>query len=251
MRTLFFPVALAALFSLLAGQCVFAASYTNAIAPNNAPFTYVEPSGKPAGFDVEAMNWIAQTMEFTVTHKPLAPAALLPALLAGDVDMVCSGLRITPEALGQAAFSRPYLIAGNVFAVRHESSFTDSDVMLGNKLLGVKRATSQAQWLARAHADGDGNYTLQYYDSVQEIFDDLLAGTLDAAAMVAEQAEAAIHKDGKPVIIVGDFGTVDFLGVATRPGNTVLLSLIDEGFRRLKTDPFWEELQEKHRVPGW
>ena len=38
----------------------------NGIDANYPPFAYVDETGKPAGFDVDSMNWIAKKMGFTV-----------------------------------------------------------------------------------------------------------------------------------------------------------------------------------------
>ena len=80
----------------------------NGIDANYPPFAYVDETGKPAGFDVDSMNWIAKKMGFTVEHKPMDWDGIIPALLAKKIDMVCSGMSISPERKAQAArFSSP------------------------------------------------------------------------------------------------------------------------------------------------
>ena len=69
----------------------------NGIDANYPPFAYVDETGKPAGFDVDSMNWIAKKMGFTVEHKPMDWDGIIPALLAKKIDMVCSGMSISPE----------------------------------------------------------------------------------------------------------------------------------------------------------
>ena len=54
----------------------------NGIDANYPPFAYVDETGKPAGFDVDSMNWIAKKMGFTVEHKPMDWDGIIPALLA-------------------------------------------------------------------------------------------------------------------------------------------------------------------------
>ncbi len=250
MRRAVLAVVLTGACCLAAAMPAAAAVYRDGIQRGNTPFSYRDVSGKPSGFDVDAMNWIAETMGFTVEYTTLPADSLLPALQRGEVDMVCSGLRVTPGLLRQAALSRPYCIMQSVFAVRDGSGLTVSAIRNGGKLVGVQRASAQAQWLAREHAGGGANYTLQFYDYTTHLFEDLLAGKVDAVALVAERAEEAIL-DGKPVVIAGAFGPVDFLAVAVRPEDDALRLLLDEGFRKLKADPYWRELQKKYRVFGW
>ena len=54
---------LALLFSILtlvfAGQALGAGKLVNGIDANFPPFAYIDKTGQPNGFDVEAMNWVA------------------------------------------------------------------------------------------------------------------------------------------------------------------------------------------------
>jgi polar amino acid transport system substrate-binding protein len=49
-------------------------------------------------------------LDATLVQKPFAE--LLPALERGDVDLVISGMTITPERNARVAFAGPYLISG-------------------------------------------------------------------------------------------------------------------------------------------
>lgn len=246
MRTHFLATGLACLLLALAVTAASAASRINGVEPEREPFTYLDPFGRPGGFDVDAINWIAREMGFAISHVPLDPNDPFSRLLAGDVDMVSGGLHITPEALKQTAFSRPYSIIRNVFVVMETNALTRADVMTGKKRLGVQRATARADWLAEERAKDRANYTLQYYDSVAELLDDLVAGRIDAGAMIAHQAEEAIHEGEKPVVIIGDFGPSNFYAIALRPNDAALAESVNEGIGRLMADPYWEELRKKY-----
>lgn len=90
----------------------------NGIDANYPPFAYVDETGKPAGFDVDSMNWIAKKMGFTVEHKPMDWDGIIPALLAKKIDMVCSGMSISPERKAQANFSDPYWTIRKIFITK-------------------------------------------------------------------------------------------------------------------------------------
>ena len=45
--------------------------YINGIDANFPPFSYVDQSNNPDGFDVKALDWIAREMDFKVKHKPV------------------------------------------------------------------------------------------------------------------------------------------------------------------------------------
>ena len=52
----------------------------NGIDANFPPFAFVDETGKPAGFDVEAMNWIAKDLGLEVSHMPMrSPSSFTPS----------------------------------------------------------------------------------------------------------------------------------------------------------------------------
>ncbi len=227
-----------------------AASYVNGIDANYPPFAYVDKAGKAAGFDVDAMDWIAKTMGFTVTHKPMDWNGIIPDLLAKKIDMVCSGMSISPERAARVAFSQPYYTIRKVLVVNENSDLTREDVLTGNKKLGVQRGTNEAEWLAKNRDANKWNYTLGYYDSAPMAAEDLINGRIDAAGMDSAPAEDIIHRAKKPLKIIGEFAPEDNFGVAMRNEDTELRNLVNEGFEKLKADPYWEELKARYLSPG-
>ena len=103
----------------------------NGIDANYPPFAYVDETGKPAGFDVDSMNWIAKKMGFTVEHKPMDWDGIIPALLAKKIDMVCSGMSISPERKAQANFSDPYWTIRKIFITKKGSKVTEDQIYNG------------------------------------------------------------------------------------------------------------------------
>ena len=73
------------------------------------PYSFIEKDGSSKGFDVESVQWIADKMGFDVKIQPLAWDGMIPALMAKKIDMVYSGMTITPERKEQVNFSNPYL----------------------------------------------------------------------------------------------------------------------------------------------
>ncbi|SBW06338.1 Amino acid ABC transporter, periplasmic amino acid-binding protein [uncultured delta proteobacterium] len=250
MRKRLMTLAFAVAFTALSATGALAAAYVNGIDANYPPFAYVDKSGKPAGFDVEAMDWVAKTMGFTVTHKPMDWNGIIPDLLAKKIDMVCSGMSISPERAARVTFSEPYFTIRKVLVVGEKSTLTPDDILKGKKRLGVQRGTNEAEWLAKNRDEKGWNYTLGYYDSAPMAVEDLLNGRLDAAGMDSAPAEDIINRAKRPVKIVGEFAPEDNFGVAMRNEDTELHKLINEGFKRLKADPYWQELQKKYLSDG-
>ena len=237
-----------ALFCLLvfASQAQAQKTYINGIDPNYPPFAYIdEKTGQPAGFDVESMNWIAKKMGFKVEHKPMAWDGIIPSLLAKQIDMIASGMSITDKRRAQVDFSDPYWQVYRVFLVRKDSTLTPKDILSKPVKLGVQRGTSEAEAI-RAEKKAKGyTFELRSYDSCPLAVEDILNGRIDAALMDSLPANDAISK-GRDVKIIGTHGEQDDFGVAIRKGDTEIMKIVNEGYKLLKADPYWKELQNKY-----
>lgn len=245
MRTLLACTLLAAVLTavpaLAAGK-----SYINGIDPNYPPFAYVdEKTGQPAGFDVDSLNWIARTMGFKVQHKPMAWDGIIPALLAKQIDMVDSGMSITPDRAKMVQFSIPYWTVARVFVVSADSMLTPQQILTTKVLLGVQRGTSEANAIKKEQMEKGYAFELRFYDSAPLAVEDLLNGRIQAALMDELPADNAI-RTGRPVKKAGTHGEPDNFGVAMRKDDKELHQLINEGYKKLMVDPYWQELQRKY-----
>lgn len=244
MKNLFVCAVLAA---VLAAVPAFAKkTYVNGIDPNYPPFAYVdEKTGQPAGFDVDSMTWIAKHMGFEVTHKPLAWDGIIPALLAKQIDMVDSGMSITPERAKMVQFSNPYWTVSRVFLVPADSKLTPKDILTQKVKLGVQRGTSEANAIKKEQEEKGYAFELRFYDSAPLAVEDLLNGRIQAALMDELPADDAIAH-GRAVKKAGTHGVPDEFGVAMRKDDKELHKLVNEGYKKLMADPYWKELQKKY-----
>jgi len=244
MKKLFVCALLAA---VLAAVPAFAQkTYVNGIDPDYPPFAYVdEKTGQPAGFDVDAMNWIAKTMGFKIVHKPMAWDGIIPALLAKQIDMVDSGMSITPERAKVVQFSNPYWTVSRVFVVPADSKLTPADILSKKIKLGVQRGTSEANDIKKEQEEKKYPFELRFYESSPLAVEDLLNGRIQAALMDELPANNAIE-NGRAVKKAGTHGTPDNFGVAMRKEDKELQKLVNEGYKKLMADPYWKELQKKY-----
>ena len=222
-----------------------AKTYVNGIDANYPPFSFVGEDGNPTGFDIEAMNWIAAKMGFEVKHQPMDWDGIIPALLAGKIDMVCSGMSISPERAAQVAFSDPYYTISKLIVVKDDSDMSAEQALNGKIRLGVQRGTSEANAIKQEQQEKGYPFELRFYESAPLAVEDLLNGRIQAALMDELPADDAITK-GRAVKKAGTHGKPDGFGVALRKDDKELRALIDEGYRKLMADPYWKELQKKY-----
>lgn len=234
-------LAMVLLFSPLAQ----AKTYINGIDGNYPPFSYVGADGKPTGFDVEAMTWIGNKMGFEVVHQPTNWDGIIPALKAKKIDMICSGMSMSPERAEQVNFSTPYYEIKKNIAVKEGSKLTMDEVFTTEILLGVQRGTNEHTLLENRIKEENLPVELRLYDSPPMSVEDLLNGRVAAIAIDSAPAKDAIA-NGKKIVLIGEYAKGDTFGVAIRKEDKELLDMINEGYVHLKADPFWKELHAKY-----
>lgn len=101
-------------------------------AGNMPPLNMITKDGLPSGLDVDLAQYIAGAMgvELKLVIKKFAD--LLPALQTGEVDMVISGLTITPARNLKVAFAGPYHITGKAILTQ-KATLTKIAYLRGNQ----------------------------------------------------------------------------------------------------------------------
>ncbi len=111
------------------------------------PLNMTMKDGQIAGMEIDLARLITGALEVKLTLKQMPFNDLLPALQAGQVDMVLSGMTITPARNLKVAFVGPYLIAGKSILTKKaiiDSMAEPSKINNPDKVLvALKGSTSQ------------------------------------------------------------------------------------------------------------
>lgn len=236
---------LVAVLSLCFTGTAMAQTVVNGIDANYPPFAYVDKSGKPAGFDVDAMNWIAKEMGFEVVHKPMEWSTIVQAVVSKKIDTVMSGMTITTERQKQVNFSTPYWTVANVFVVKEDSDLTTEQIIASKGRVGYQAGTSDGKHLVEENEKEKWGLNLRQYDSAPQIITEVMNGRIIAGEMNMSPAQDAIAK-GKAVKIAGVYGVKEDFAIAIRHEDKELEKTINEGLKRLMADPYWLKLKAKY-----
>lgn len=76
------------------------------------PFSFVDGSRDIVGFDIELARYIARKLGMKLEVVNMDFGAMIPALMAGKVDMIGSCMTITEERAKKVLFSEPYYKGG-------------------------------------------------------------------------------------------------------------------------------------------
>jgi polar amino acid transport system substrate-binding protein len=221
--------------------------YINGIDADYPPFAYVDEKGNPAGFDVECLNWIAKEMGFEVKHQPTAWDGIVSSLLAKKIDMIYSGMSITPERLEKVDFTIPYWEIDQALCVRKDSDLNIIAALCGDYVVGTQRGCTAAMWIEDYLVNTGilAKDNLKLYEGFSLAVQDLVNGRIDSAMMDDVMVEDAIRKE-QPVKIVGIIKTGEAYGIAVRKEDQELKEILNEGIEKLKKSDVWDELIIKY-----
>ena len=138
---------------------------------NMPPLNMTAKDGEIFGLEPDLARLFAEAMNVKVRFVTKPFNELLPALQSGQVDMVLSGMTITPKRNRKVAFIGPYFISGKAFLTKIKTiadADEATDVNIPNtKLVALKGSTSQA--FAEALLDKTTLLTTATYDEAVDM----------------------------------------------------------------------------------
>jgi len=197
------------------------------------PFNVKAKDGTLMGYDVDLAELLADAMGVKLNIVIMKFDELLPALKAGKVDAVMSGVTMTPRRNLEAAFVGPYLVSGKAIlttdkalAAIAEAEDLDSAKL---KVVALKGSTSQ-------------DFVEQAMSKVQLItvpdYDTGVAKVLDgsADAMVADYpilALTVLRNPGKGLVVSDKPLSIEPMGIALPAGDYLFVNMVQNYFTAL------------------
>ena len=93
---------------------------------NYPPFTYMDSSGKPTGFDFEMVSRFAQHLGMDLEITFMSYDAILPYIFSNRADMSACLFTITEERVQGVIFGDPVIASQGVLVLPHSAGSTDS-----------------------------------------------------------------------------------------------------------------------------
>jgi polar amino acid transport system substrate-binding protein len=111
------------------------------------PLNMTLKDGQIVGLEIDLARMFANAMGVTLTLKTIQFNGLLPALEAGQIDIVLSGMTITPERNMKFAFVGPYFASGKSILTKKANVESMNEILKINNpdkvLVALKGSTSQ------------------------------------------------------------------------------------------------------------
>lgn len=214
------------------------------------PFAFREGS-EIVGYDIDLADAIFKPLGVKVEFIDTAWAGVIPALYAGNFDLIMTSLTYTKERVAKVGYSIPYTEATQEMLIRASDVDTikNLDGMAG-KILGVKLGsagdTMKTKLEEKLKADtGKGFSEVKTYDDHPSAYLALAQGSVDGVInSLATLTQVVKDAPGK-YAIVRDIGPRNWAGIGTRKEDVDLIAFLDARINALKADGEIYTLQEK------
>ena len=216
------------------------------------PLNMTTKEGQIIGLEVDIASLFAAGMGVKLTLKQVKFSDLLPALEAGQVDMVISGMTILPERNLKAAFVGPYFASGKSILTKAANADALSDSSKINNpdkvLVTLKGSTSQL-FVERVFPKAKLVLTDDYDQAVAMLRED------KAHAMVADypicQVSVFRYPDAKLATLKNPI-SYEPLGIALPAGDPLLVNLVQNMLSTLEKSGELDLLMQKwFKDPSW
>jgi ABC-type amino acid transport substrate-binding protein len=208
---------------------------------DNRPFAWVDERGRPQGRDVEMMTAIAHLLHRRIEWERLPFDKLLPAVQAGEVDVVCATLGVTPERQDLVDFTRPYFETSIAVVVRRGEGEPDSLEALAGKRVSAGTGTTSERAVLRSLPAATGVFENKAGLPTAER---LLSREVDAAVMDSPAADALVAASGGRLRRLPDALGEERYALALPRGRDALREQLDHAlgvFERAGSQQRWNE----------
>ena len=170
-----------------------------AVQTQGAPVSFINKDGKQTGLAVELARMMGEDLGVKVVFQDYDWKGLIPALLAGKVDMIAADMTPTPQRAAQLLFSRPMFYEETVAVVKHDSPLAKwEDLNQEGLNIGSTQASSYSEAIKKFMPKA----TLKEFTG----------GTAAVAqALSAGRIDATVSDLGNVTNFVNEFGNLKIL----------------------------------------
>ncbi|MGB5172135.1 MAG: transporter substrate-binding domain-containing protein [Eudoraea sp.] len=217
---------------------------------NQPPYSMKSKTGDLMGLEVDLAKALASGMGVELNMVVLPFSELLPALKAGEVDAVMSGMTVTTNRSIDALFAGPYTVSG-------KSILAKGSVLSNMK--GTEEANNEAYKISFLKGSTSETFVKKYMPKAQAMpvnnYDEGIAMILNdkADAMVADYSICVItimRNQGKDLVTLESPLNIEPIGMALPAGDLHFLNLVENYLQAFDMAGALELLDQKWLKDG-
>jgi ABC-type amino acid transport substrate-binding protein len=207
------------------------------------PFGYLDPAGKPAGFDVDVARYLAHALfeeEGRLELVPVTSGSRIPFLYSEWIDMIVATMTVTEDRKRVLDFSEPYFSSASLLLVPAGSAVRGIED-LGGKAVAVLEGSVQEKDLEQVAPGAKRVSFRNMRDAVQALktkkVDALCQDDMLVLALAKENRDLSVA--GKPILPRP-------YAIAVRKGDVETLRWINDKLSAMKKDGTYDRLKGKY-----
>lgn len=214
--------------------------------PTFPPFDTTDEEQNIVGLDMDLIKAIGEDQGFEVTFENLTFDGLVPALKAGNIDIIAAGMnKDDPERQKQVDFSDAYYESKLMVAVTEDNNTIKSvDDLTPDMKVAAQTGTTGAT-KTQELADEGKIAEAVILDGLDTAMMQLLNGDVQAVINDKPVTEAYMKKQPDKIKMVGEPQNAENYGFAVQKGNTELLEKINAGLANIKEDGTFDKLVDE------
>ena len=212
------------------------------------PWAMRDKQGDLIGFEVDVSQQLAKDMGVEVELVPTAWDGIIPALLAGQFDVIITGMVQKPSRNLTINFSKPYAylnvgMAANKALADKDGLKSMEDWNSSKVTLTIKRGTAPGETAARLFPKA----RVRQFDDDAQALQDVLNG--NAHAFLTSEPKPAYYVIDNPEVLYHPFGVGPFdpsaSAFAVRKGDPDALNFFDNWIQYRSLDGWLENTHAK------
>ena len=177
------------------------------------PMAFRKADGKLYGFDIDFAEAVGKKLGLRIQWVPTAWKGVIPSLYAKKFDAIWNGMTVTPEREKKVTFSKPYMMDGQVAAIKMNTTTIKTPADLGGKVVGIQQGSTA---MVAIKALPTKPAELKQYETNPKAMLDLESGRLDSVVIDNLTVRDIISKKPGVYKILPKFITKAPFGVAFR-----------------------------------
>lgn len=210
------------------------------------PFEF-KKDAEIVGFDVDILKAISKKVGFEYTLHHMSFDGLIPALKAGKIDMIISGMSATNERLKQVDFSIPYYEGITLFIKKKDNHSITNKESIRGKRVGVYIGTVQEQAINKIK--DEYSLTVIPSDSIFGAIMNLKTNKADVVLADLATAQGYLAENPELIGFYQENDGSEGLSIALdKQKYSTTLTQINEAIKELKASGEYDKILQKWKL---
>jgi len=206
------------------------------------PMGYRDDTGKLVGFDIDTAEELGKRLGIKIEWQPTAWDGVIHSLNARKFDCIWNGMTITDERSKEVAFTKPYIMDGQIAVVNFKEKRFKGLGDLKNVKVGAQKGSSALNAVKKLPV---APAELKEYDDNPKALLDLEAGRIDVVIVDNVAGRDFIAKRPGKFKFLPGFISKEPFGVAFRKDDKELLNQVQKTLDKMVKDGTMAKISRK------